>query len=403
MRSSLLLLILMINRIKHLTASFQTLRLVGYLIVSLLCGITITFIAGSFGDETIEQNVMLDTETDIKNAIKAFKDVALQETPEQVMRYTKQYLTTVMNDEVIWIQPSRGDKVPPEDIAVFLYEFTANNETIDIYINKSFLKAELSKLRMPLLIEGGLATLFVFTLLVVLLEQKRQVQLRHQLETAALNRVLEEQHALVLIGRMTTTLAHELRTPIATLSNLIYAMPSRIGDSQFAARFGVLSKEALGRTQQLIDNLLSYGREIMPKEEWISLSDFVEPLAKQFGVQLDCQSAQIYVDRFYVGLLFENLLNNSVQARAWKITIKSHLKPEYGEIYYVDNGIGFPENIQLEELSKPFVTFRSQGAGLGLHLVQKIVTAHGGKLIFHREQYGAGVKIMLPVSKIKIL
>jgi signal transduction histidine kinase len=390
-----------INRIQQLTASFQTLRLVIYLIIALFCGITMTLIAGSLGNDTIEQNVMLDTETDIKNAIKAFRDVALHETPEQVMRYTKQYLTTVMNDEVMWIQPSKGDKVPSEDEAIFLHEFTENNETIDIYINKSYLKEALSKLRIPLLIEGVVATLFVFTLLVVLLEQRRQVQLKHQLETAALNRVLEEQHALVLLGRMTTTLAHELRTPIATLSNLIYAMPSRIADPQFAARFGVLAKEALGRTQQLIDNLLSYGREIVPNEEWISLCDFVGPLAQQFGVHLDCQPVEIYVDRFYLGLLFENLLNNSVQAQAKKITIKGHLQQETGEISYTDDGLGFPEEIQLDELIKPFVTFRPQGAGLGLHLVQKIVAAHGGSLSLHRVEHGAGIKLLLPLSKVK--
>jgi len=180
---------------------------------------------------------------------------------------------------------------------------------------------------------------------------------------------------------MTATLAHELKTPIATISNLVYALPAHIADPDFASRFVVLAKAELGRTQQLIDNLLSYGRDIvLSKEEWIELSEFTSAFAQKVGLGLDCRPVYVYGDQFYLGLLFENLFNNSMQAQAKKITIKTHIRKEVAEISYEDDGIGFPAKVELDELIQPFVTSHPRGAGLGLNLVQRILVAHGGGL-----------------------
>jgi two-component system sensor histidine kinase FlrB len=271
-----------------------------------------------------------------------------------------------------------------------------------MYVKRSYLQKEMFELDKPLLVEGVFATLVMFTLLVVFLEQRRQVQLKHQSEKAALNRELEEQHALALLGRMTATLAHELKTPVATLSNLVYALPSRAADPNFANRFVVLAKEELGRTQQLIDNLLFYGRDIrLTNAEWIPLVDFVGGLAQKAGVHLDCTSGEIYGDRFYLGLLFENLIRNSIQAQAKKIEIKANAIKEVAEIHFEDDGVGFPEDIKLDELIKPFVTLRSTGAGLGLYLVRKILIAHNGELSLYRKECGARIKLCMPSTRFK--
>ena len=385
-----------------MTTSLQTIRLIGYLIVSLLFGIIITVIVGSFGNNVIERNVKRDTERQIKNAVKAFEDSDANETPDEVVHFLKEYLNSVMKDKAVGVDPEQGDKVPSENDALFLFAFVEYGKRLDMYVKRSYLQKEMFELDKPLLVEGVFATLVMFTLLVVFLEQRRQVQLKHQSEKAALNRELEEQHALALLGRMTATLAHELKTPVATLSNLVYALPSRADDPNFANRFVVLAKEELGRTQQLIDNLLFYGRDIsLTNAEWIPLVDFVGGLAQKAGVHLDCTSGEIYGDRFYFGLLFENLIRNSIQAQAKNIEIKANAIKEVAEIHFEDDGLGFPADIKLDELIKPFVTLRSTGAGLGLYLVRKILIAHNGELSLYRKECGARIKLCMPSARFK--
>jgi len=388
--------------IRHIITSSQTIRLIGYLIVSILVGVLITTIIGNYGNKVIEENAKQETKDQIDKAILSFRDAADNETSEEVIRYVKQYVNTVINDQVVGIDRAQGDKIPKEKDALFLFTFKEGGKSIDIYIKKSYLEKEMFELDIPLLIEGIMTTLVVFTLMVILLEQKRKVQLKHQSETAALNRAMEEQHALALLGRMTATLAHELRTPIATISNLFYALPAHIADPDFASRFVTLAKAELGRTQQLIDNLLSYGRDIvLNKEEWIELSDFTSALAQKVGLGLECYPVYIHSDRFYLGLLFENLFNNSIQAQAKKIVIKSHIIKDVAEILYEDDGVGFPANVELDELIQPFVTSHASGAGLGLNLVQRILVAHGGGLSLHRTAKGAKIKLLLPLTRVR--
>jgi len=94
------------------------------------------------------------------------------------------------------------------------------------------------------------------------LKQTTAMRQQFEVKQAEFKKVLQEHEALALIGRMVATLAHEMKTPIATISNLVQTLPARIRDEKFTDRFITLTKEELGRAQQLINNLLAYGKEI---------------------------------------------------------------------------------------------------------------------------------------------
>lgn len=273
----------------------------------------------------------------------------------------------------------------------------------------SFLQRELAILETPELLYGLFTTIFVFTFIVVYKEKKKQataMQQQFEIKQAEFRKVLEEHEALALIGRMVATLAHEMKTPIATISNLVQILPARIRDEKFTDRFITLTKEELGRAQQLINNLLAYGKDIeIGKEEWISLSAFIAEIASKYTLQLNAPfSVEVYGDRFYLELLLDNLLRNSWQAGADKIQLKvltgQAEDNSSAKILLEDNGAGFAAGADLDTLFDPFITFRSRGAGLGLYLANKIVTAHNGKIILYRMERGAGVSILLPQKRI---
>ena len=63
-----------------------------------------------------------------------------------------------------------------------------------------------------------------------------------------------------------------------------------------------------------------------------------------------------------------------------------------------DNGEGIPEEIQ-EHMFDPFVTSKLQGTGLGLPLVAKIISQHGGVIEFDSIPRRTTFRAMLPTEK----
>ncbi|MGO9138393.1 MAG: ATP-binding protein [Syntrophales bacterium] len=379
-----------------------------YLLVSVLIGIAVTLLMDSFANIAVEKKIRSELKQEIEAAATSFKESDKTATPNEVLFFLKKFSSSSLSDKIIAVDSNEEKKVDSRNFS-YLFTYTEGNGHIDYYIVNSFLDRELAILETPELMYGLFTTIFVFAFIVLYKEKKKQaLVMQQQLEVkqAEFSKVLEEHEALALIGRMVATLAHEMKTPIATISNLVQTLPARIRDEKFTDRFITLTKEELGRAQQLINNLLAYGKEIeIGMEEWVSLTTLTAEMASKYTLQLNAPvSVDVYGDRFYLELLLDNLLRNSRQAGADKIQVKvltDQAEDKYlAKILLEDNGAGFPAGADLGTLFDPFITFHSRGAGLGLYLANKIVTAHNGKISLHRMEHGAGVSISLPQRRI---
>ena len=66
------------------------------------------------------------------------------------------------------------------------------------------------------------------------------------------------------------------------------------------------------------------------------------------------------------------------------------------QVSIIDNGLGVPEQIK-DEIFDPFVTSKSRGSGLGLSLVSKIISDHGGVIDYTRIKNRTVFSVLLPV------
>lgn len=386
----------------------KPLSIILYLLISLIIGIVSTLAIDYFENFAVEKNVRKEFEQEIKAAATSFKGTAVNSTPDEVLRFLRAYSASALRGKIIAVDPIIDVK-PGHDFT-FLFSYKEGESWIDCYIVNSYMREQLANLNLPELVFGFLTTLAVFAGIIIYSANKEKVQeLQQHLEVKheEIRRVLEEHEAQALLGRMAATLAHELKTPVATISNLIQVFPARVGDKAFTDRFHVMIKEELNRTQQLINNLLAYGKEVDASQaEWVFIPSFLEDLAAKNSLRIVTDIRwDIYGDRFYLGLLFDNLMRNSREAGAGelRVTLQKETAEESNRtaIFFEDNGKGFPKDADLDSLLTPFVSGRSSGAGLGLYLVAKIAAAHDIIIILYRLEHGAGVSLSLPWKRVR--
>ncbi|MGA2984366.1 MAG: ATP-binding protein [Terriglobia bacterium] len=219
---------------------------------------------------------------------------------------------------------------------------------------------------------------------------------------------------LAMIGRMASTISHDLRHPLTTI--LAYAEFQSEGDldaDQRKALYGEI-RSSVNRMAELIASLLAFSKG----QETLQLThgEVVEALERTLcSVRIRAEFKGIQVTVVHEGATdgwfdfkkldraFLNLLQNACEAapaESGKVQIIARGLDDHVEISVVDNGPGIPESIR-EDVFQPFVTYgKEEGTGLGLAVVQKIVRDHGGEVTVETSgKSGTTFKLILPLKR----
>lgn len=224
---------------------------------------------------------------------------------------------------------------------------------------------------------------------------------------------LEQQRTMATMGALVAGVAHEVRNPLFAISATVDAM-EQASDGMLKEYFEVL-REEIDRMTRLMQDLLAYGRPAAPVFNPVSVDEVVDaavrncsPLAMKQRVALQKvvrSNPTIVADRERLGRALENLIDNAVQHSAPETTVtvqtssQARGRSRHVNITVMDRGRGFA-NADVPRVFEPFFSRRKGGTGLGLALVQQIVTEHGGEVgASNREGGGAEVVISIPLPR----
>lgn len=208
---------------------------------------------------------------------------------------------------------------------------------------------------------------------------------------------------LALLGRMTSSLAHEVRNPVAAI-RLHAQLLERRTTGEDAAAVGEIIEEA-GRVDALVRQWLFYAKPTavaMSPFEWDGL---LREVATALGAQARHANVEIRVvsdgggrqavgDRERMRQVVANLLQNAIQHMPGGGVATLRMTERGVEVE--DEGRGFSAEA-LARFGEPFFSEREGGMGLGLAVAMEIVQAHGAILTAENpDAGGARVRIGFP-------
>lgn len=231
-----------------------------------------------------------------------------------------------------------------------------------------------------------------------------------------LNQTFERySHALERQARFTSNASHQLRTPLTVIQSTgeVILSKERSAEEYRGAIEDMLDES--GSLLRIVEQQLLLARldhsSVAREHEEVDLRTLVDiqfqmlaPLLEQKSVAVSLSGTAVLLtcSPVLIGQAFSNVISNALNAVSEGGRINVTLFSERGKAIcrFDDNGPGVPKNLRgyVFERFAQGLGDQTEGSGLGLSVVQEIISIHGGTVtISSSESGGARVEIILPV------
>ncbi len=232
-----------------------------------------------------------------------------------------------------------------------------------------------------------------------------------QIDLREKTKKLAQAERLSAIGELSARLAHDLRNPLTVLKGVVEIARARTnsGETRFSTKQIDMMARAIARMSNQIDDVLEFVKIQSLHTTKNSLLDTIglslAKINKPTNVQIHIpdNSVEFVYDADKIEIVFDNLLNNSIQAinDDGKITIRIIDLENEVEIEVEDSGDGVSDEI-ISKVFEPLFTTKKKGTGLGLASCKSIVEQHGGSIYVRNNPTVFTIKLpkMLEISTI---
>jgi two-component system sensor histidine kinase PilS (NtrC family) len=213
-----------------------------------------------------------------------------------------------------------------------------------------------------------------------------------------------QQSKLAALGRLSASIAHEIRNPVGAMSHagqLLSESPGLTDDDRHLT--GIIEKNAV-RVSQIIENVLQLSRKDATRQERIDLSAWLEIFLAEFRQTLQLEDGRIVLeaplpalevqfDPSHLHQVVWNLCDNALKhAAAAPALLRWGRIPLTDRPYLevVDRGTGIdPANA--ERIFEPFFTDGAGGTGLGLFISRELCQTNGAVLAYEARPGGGSI------------
>jgi len=229
-----------------------------------------------------------------------------------------------------------------------------------------------------------------------------------------------ESERINAIKLLAAGVAHEIGNPINALNIHLQLLDREIdriskGDKRHLKELVGVAKNEMARLDLIVSQFLRAVRPAKPKFALYKIENILketmsllkqEILNRDIDVDVQCQESlpRTKVDKDQIKQVFVNIIRNAFQAMpdGGKLRISLSSSDKFVKVAFRDTGVGIkPEH--LGHIFEPYYSTKSEGNGLGLMIVQRIVQDHGGRLeVLSKEDEGAVFTIFLPLGERRV-
>lgn len=215
---------------------------------------------------------------------------------------------------------------------------------------------------------------------------------------------------MVALGRFSQGVAHEVRNPVMSIGGFARRLKEKLPPGDPARKYAEIILNEAARLEKMVRDIEEYTKLPEPELGEVSLNKLIEYALEEWGQKETPADVQVHLDlpreeaifpgdESLLTLVLKNLFENAAEAMAHggDLSIAAYPQGKQLIIKVADTGRGIPPE-HLPQVFDPFFTSHTQGSGLGLTTVQRIVTEHNGVVsVKSTPGKGAEFQIQLPL------
>ena len=213
---------------------------------------------------------------------------------------------------------------------------------------------------------------------------------------------------LAALGRLTASIAHEIRNPLAAIDHAAQLLRESSTGSSSDKRLSNIIHENATRASQIITNVLDLSRRERAKPENIVLKPWLEEFGQEFlrnyngptphmELRVSPKELTVRFDVMHLHQVLWNLVSNACKHGVKEGEESAHIKliaqfdvaTQRAYLDIIDSGPGINTEAQ-RRIFEPFFTTKTKGTGLGLYIAREICEANRGQLQYTTESASSG-------------
>jgi len=227
------------------------------------------------------------------------------------------------------------------------------------------------------------------------------------LEDASLMNARVQQSKLASLGRLSASIAHEIRNPVGAMSHAGQLLAESEGMSEDDLRLTQIIATHAERVSHIIDNVLQLSRRESSQPERFDLEPWLRDFAQEFTRTLELQEGELSVadvepdieirmDPSHLRQVLWNLCDNAVKYASETggilVELQTGRTGRTGQPFLevLDQGHGV-DAATADKIFEPFYTARSGGTGLGLYISRELCELNRATLVYHPREPGGSI------------
>lgn len=206
-----------------------------------------------------------------------------------------------------------------------------------------------------------------------------------------------QQLKLASLGRLTASIAHEIRNPLGAISHAEQLLAEALTTDPADKRLLEIIHTNTGRVNGIIENVLQLSRRDRSMPENIALKTWLESFLHEFiqsqgcdpadiNLNVDPEDCTVHMDVTQLHQVLWNLCQNGLRHSQDhlgqpKLELRGGLSPQSNKPFLdvIDHGLGIDPEVA-QQIFEPFFTTQSKGSGLGLYIARELCEGNQARL-----------------------